>query len=103
MDFAWRLDATPQDTAALAVTMDNPTEVEDEDLYGLEVLEAEWQGPAIGRVKPTVDVNCLSVGKYVVLVAPGPDEYTFTVEGQQLWLGRVSLTCTAIQVRIRQM
>lgn len=64
----------------------------DDDVYGLEVLEAGWQGPALGRVKPTVDVNGLCVGKYVVLLAPRQDEYTFTVEGQPLWLGRVRLS-----------
>jgi hypothetical protein len=92
LGFAWRLDATAQDPAAL----DTAPEPVDEDTYGLEVLEAAWQGPAIGRVKPTVDLNGLCVGKYVVLLAPEEDAYTFMVKEQPMWLGRVSKTLSPV-------
>lgn len=72
-----------------AVLVESPPPEEDLDPYGINEGDATWAGPTIGRVKPTVDLNGLCVGKFVVLVAPEQDKFTFKVEGQPLWLGRV--------------
>lgn len=90
LSFEWLLrgcvESEPGTTTA-------PTTAEDPDPYGLAALEATWLPPAIGRVRDTADIERLAKGKFVVLLAPAPDSFTFDVEGQPLWLGRVSLSC----------
>lgn len=73
---------------------DSPLAVEDEDPYGLEFLESNWQPPQIGVVRQTVQLETIGKGKYVVMLAPDnhPDnaKYAFIVDDRPLWLGRVS-------------
>jgi hypothetical protein len=89
LSFAWHLDANYYDPEAAMHNVDTEP-AEDHDPYGLVALEATWVPPAIGVARATVDLNGLCTGKYVVVLAPKVDVYTFIVEGQPLWLGRVS-------------
>lgn len=74
-----------------AVLVDSPPPEEDLDPYGINAMEETFDGPTIGRVKRTVDLNGLCVGKFVVLLAPEVDKFSFMVEGQPLWLARVRI------------
>lgn len=77
-----------------ALLQASPVEELDADPLGLIALREHYIPPAIGRVKKThVDMNGINKDKYVVVLAGGADDYTFTLpgfEGQPLWLGRVS-------------
>ena len=64
------------------------------DRMGLARLAQMWMPTMFtaGRTrwKTTVDMSDLQPGVFAAVVAEEADEYSFEVEGKELWLGRVS-------------
>lgn len=90
LNFQWSFDPVPELQEAEEVlplaSVDDP--------MGLARLGANWRAPTMGggrsRWRSTVDMGDVKPGVFVAVVAEKEDEYSFEVEGKELWLGRVS-------------
>ncbi len=79
----------PEETPEVEIPQES-----DDDPMGLARLAENWRPPTMARGRSrwtsTVDLSDLEPGVFAAVVAEAEDEYSFEVEGKQLWLGRVS-------------
>lgn len=91
LDFRWSL---PREYVSGTVEQpaEGAQEEDDTDPYGIRRLDEAWQHVRTtrGNPRPTVDADALTIGKYVVVLAPEEDDFSFDVDGQPLWMGQVS-------------